>query len=52
VLNAAWRKRMRDTLKKAGITVDRPDEEFMVGRVAYARGVRAKDLASTPNYEV
>jgi len=52
VLNAAWRKRMRDTLKKAGITVDRPDEEFMVGRVAYARGVRAKDLSSTPNYEV
>jgi 4-hydroxy-tetrahydrodipicolinate synthase len=48
VLDAEWRKRMRDTLAKAGIKADRPDEEFMVGRAAYARGVRAKDLVSIP----
>ena len=51
VLDAAWRRRMRDTCRQAGIVVDRPDEEFMVGRAAYARGVRASDLSSTPNYE-
>jgi 4-hydroxy-tetrahydrodipicolinate synthase len=52
VLTREWRKRMRETVEKVGIKVDRPDEEFMVGRAAYARGVRAKDLSSTPNYEV
>jgi len=50
VLDATWRKRMRDTCRQAGIIVDRPDEEFMVGRAAYARGVRASDLSATPNY--
>jgi 4-hydroxy-tetrahydrodipicolinate synthase len=49
VLDAEWRLRMRQTLAKAGIKVDRPDEEFMVGRAAYARGIRAKDLATIPS---
>jgi 4-hydroxy-tetrahydrodipicolinate synthase len=49
VLDAEWRQRMRQTFEKVGIKVDRPDEEFMVGRAAYARGVRAKDLASIPS---
>jgi 4-hydroxy-tetrahydrodipicolinate synthase len=49
-LDAAARKRIRDTCRQVGIVVDRPDEEFMVGRVAYAKGVRASDLASNPSY--
>lgn len=52
ILTRAWRTRMRETCEQVGIKVDRPDEEFMVGRAAYAKGVRAKDLSSTPNYEV
>jgi 4-hydroxy-tetrahydrodipicolinate synthase len=50
VLDAAARRRIRDTCRQVGITVDRPDEEFMVGRVAYAKGVRPSELASNPLY--
>ena len=50
VLDAAARRRIRDTCRQVGITVDRPDEEFMVGRVAYARGVRASDLKRNSTY--
>jgi 4-hydroxy-tetrahydrodipicolinate synthase len=50
VLTGESRKRIRDTAKKVGITLDRPDEEFMVGRTAYGRGVRASDLTSKPHY--
>jgi 4-hydroxy-tetrahydrodipicolinate synthase len=50
-LDAAGRELIRSNFKKAGITpVDRPEEEFMVGRAAYAKGVRASQLASTPLY--
>jgi len=49
-LDAAARQLIRDTCKKVGIIVDRPDEEFMVGRVAYAKGIRASNLSSKPHY--
>jgi len=50
VLDAAARKRIRDTCRQVGIAADRPDEEFMVGRVAYAKGVRSTTLAANPLY--
>jgi 4-hydroxy-tetrahydrodipicolinate synthase len=50
VLDAAARRLIRDTCRQAGIQVDRPEEEFMVGRVAYAKGVRPSNLASKPLY--
>jgi 4-hydroxy-tetrahydrodipicolinate synthase len=49
-LDAKARQLIRDTCKKVGITVDRPDDEFMVGRTAYARGTRVSDLSSKPHY--
>lgn len=51
VLGAAARELIRNNYRKTGITpVDRPEEEFMVGRMNYARGVRASSLTSTPVY--
>jgi 4-hydroxy-tetrahydrodipicolinate synthase len=51
VLDAKGRQLIRDTYKKAGITpVDRPEEEFIVGKAAYAKGVRVSSLLSTPLY--
>ena len=50
VLDATARRRIRDTCRQVGIHVDRPEEEFMVGRVAYAKGVRPSNLASNPLY--
>jgi len=51
VLDSRGRESIRNTYKKAGITpVDRPEEEFMVGKLNYAKGIRAADLASTPVY--
>jgi len=53
VLDAAARKLIRDAYLKVGITpTAAPEEEFIVGKAAYARGVRAKDLAETPYYSV
>jgi 4-hydroxy-tetrahydrodipicolinate synthase len=49
-LDAASRQRIRETCRRVGIAADRPDEEFIVGRMAYARGVRASDLKATPLY--
>jgi 4-hydroxy-tetrahydrodipicolinate synthase len=51
VLDEAARNLIKDTYRKVGITpVDAPDEEFMVGKAAYARGARAKDMKKTPAY--
>jgi len=51
-LDAAGRGLIKSNFKKAGITpVDRPEEEFLVGKVAYARGVRAPQLSAKPLYE-
>jgi len=45
------RERIKNTYKQAGIApVDHPEEEFIVGKTAYARGVRPADLASKPLY--
>ena len=53
VLDEAARKRIKDTFLKVGIApVDTLDEEFMVGKAAYAKGARAKDMKETPAYSV
>jgi 4-hydroxy-tetrahydrodipicolinate synthase len=50
-LDSVGRESIRATFRKAGITpVDRPEEEFVVGRAAYARGVRGSQLSSQPLY--
>jgi 4-hydroxy-tetrahydrodipicolinate synthase len=51
VLDAKGRGLIRDTYKKTGIQpVSQPEEEFMVGKMNYANGVRAAGMASTPLY--
>jgi 4-hydroxy-tetrahydrodipicolinate synthase len=51
VLDAAGRKLIRDTFLKVDIIpVKAPEEEFLVGKAAYARGVRAADMKETPSY--
>jgi 4-hydroxy-tetrahydrodipicolinate synthase len=51
LIDAKDRQRIRSTYEKCGITpVDHPEEEFVVGRAAYAKGVRLADLTSTPLY--
>jgi 4-hydroxy-tetrahydrodipicolinate synthase len=51
LLDAKDRQKIRSTYLKCGITpVDRPEEEFIVGKAAYAKGVRLADLTSTPLY--
>jgi 4-hydroxy-tetrahydrodipicolinate synthase len=51
VLDAKGRALIRDTYKKVGITpVDRPEEEFVVGKMNYAKGIRRSDLPPTPLY--
>jgi len=51
VLDAAGRQLIRETYKKVGITpVDAPDEEFMVGKINYAKGAKATDMKETPAY--
>jgi 4-hydroxy-tetrahydrodipicolinate synthase len=49
-LDAASRHRIRETCRQVGIVADRPDDEFIVGKVAYAKGVRPSDLSSRPLY--
>lgn len=50
-LDAAGRELIKANFKKAGITpVDRPEEEFLVGKAPYAKGVRASQLSSKPLY--
>jgi 4-hydroxy-tetrahydrodipicolinate synthase len=49
-LDGASRQRILETCRRVGIAADRPAEEFMVGRTAYARGIRASDLNAKPLY--
>ncbi len=50
-LDSAGRESIRVTFRKAGITpVDGGEEEFVVGKAAYARGVRRSQLSSQPLY--
>jgi 4-hydroxy-tetrahydrodipicolinate synthase len=50
-LDAQGRQTIKDSFRKAGIVPqDRPEEEFLVGRTAYEKGVRALQLSSKPLY--
>jgi 4-hydroxy-tetrahydrodipicolinate synthase len=50
-LDVPGREVIKSNFKKAGVTpVDRPEEEFLVGRAAYAQGVRASQLSAKPLY--
>jgi 4-hydroxy-tetrahydrodipicolinate synthase len=51
-LNASERKHIRDSYGLIGITpTSDPDECFVVGRAAYANGVRAADMPVKPTYQ-
>jgi 4-hydroxy-tetrahydrodipicolinate synthase len=51
VLDESARKLIRDTFLKVGITpVEAPEEEFIVGKAAYAKGARAGDMKKMPAY--
>jgi 4-hydroxy-tetrahydrodipicolinate synthase len=50
-LDAPGREAIRENFRKAGIVpADRPEEEFLVGRTAYEKGVRAAQLSAKPLY--
>lgn len=50
-LDAQGRETIKENFRKAGIVpADRPEEEFLVGRTAYQKGVRAQQLSSKPLY--
>src|SRR5579864_1972456 len=50
-LDQPGRQTIKDNFRKAGIVPpDRPEEEFLVGRAAYEKGVRASQLSSKPLY--
>ncbi|MEE9911581.1 MAG: dihydrodipicolinate synthase family protein [Deltaproteobacteria bacterium] len=52
ILDAAAREKVKETYRSIGIEpYNGPEEEFMVGKAAYKRGVRAKDLAHTQYYK-
>ena len=51
MLDAQARQTCRDAFQSVGIKcVDLPEEAFVVGNAAYARGARMKEMASTPQY--
>ena len=51
VLDAQARAAMRAAYRASGLEpTDAPEEQFVVGRAAWARGVRASDLADLPYY--
>lgn len=51
VLNQAARDAMRAAFRASGLEpTDAPDEQFVVGRAAWARGVRPGDLPALPSY--
>jgi 4-hydroxy-tetrahydrodipicolinate synthase len=53
ILDARGRDAIKKSFKTIGIEpIDLPDEAFIVGNAAYAKGVRIKDLASTPQYTI
>ena len=47
-ITATERGKVRDTYRAVGIDPREPDEEFLVGRLAYGRGVRPTSLAPNP----
>ena len=51
VLDASARAAMRAAYRASGLEpTDAPEEQFVVGRAAWARGVRASDLTDLPYY--
>lgn len=51
VLDQAARDAMRAAFRASGLEpTDAPDEQFVVGRAAWARGVRPGDLPALPSY--
>ncbi len=51
ILDARSRQTCRNAFQSAGIKcVDLPDEAFVVGNAAYARGTRMKNMTSIPQY--
>lgn len=51
VLDEAARSLIKSTYQKVGITVtSAPDEEYLVGKAAYAKGARAADMTEKPYY--
>jgi 4-hydroxy-tetrahydrodipicolinate synthase len=51
VLDAAGRSGIREACRSIGITpYDGPDEEFLVGRTNFAKGIRSSDLSAAPWY--
>ena len=51
VLDAAGRETIKKNLIKAGITpVDRPEEEFLVGKAGFTKGIKAAQLSNRPLY--
>ena len=51
MLDASGRKEIRDCYQKIGIApAEEPEEEFVVGKANYAKGIRAKNLTRTPMY--
>ncbi len=49
VLDAAGRELIKDTFRKVGIEpVNAPEEEFIVGKAAYAKGIRPSDMPVIP----
>ena len=50
-LDAPTRRKLRDAFAETGLSVtDAPDEQFIVGRAAWTRGVRPDDVLSRPRY--
>jgi 4-hydroxy-tetrahydrodipicolinate synthase len=50
-LDAPGRETIKENFRKAGIVpAERPEEEFLVGRTAYQKGVRAQQLSNKPLY--
>ena len=51
MLDARARAAMRAAYRASGLEpTDAPEEQFVVGRAAWARGVRASDLTALPYY--
>ena len=49
MLDAQGRKEIRDCYNKIGIEpVAAPEEEFIVGKANYAKGIRSKHLTKIP----
>ena len=53
ILDQRGRNEIQDCYRRIGISaVAEPEEEFVVGKANYAKGIRAKDLPRTPLYRL